>query len=111
MLPILLLAACNQNQQQSHTADSTTQTSGSLSTTFKPADANKQAIYSRAYNAVIWGMPAVNCELMYQSLVRAKGDWNQIVYWSALPSWKNQTITPNPDVIYFHFSIQKMSLL
>ena len=25
---------------------------------------------------------------------------NQIVYWSRLPDWKNQTLTPNPDAIY-----------
>ena len=25
---------------------------------------------------------------------------NQIVYWSDLPSWKNQTLTPNPDAVY-----------
>jgi hypothetical protein len=29
-----------------------------------------------------------------------KGKPNQIVYWSRLPDWKNQTLTPNPDVIY-----------
>lgn len=56
--------------------------------------------YGRALNAVLWGMSAVNFELLFQSLVRAKGDWNQVVYWSSLPSWKNQTLTPNPDVIY-----------
>src|SRR6476659_2720081 len=38
---------------------------------------------------------------MYQVMVRAKGDWNQIVYWSHLPDWKIQTLTPNPDAIYF----------
>ena len=31
---------------------------------------------------------------------RAKGKPNQVVYWSRLPDWKNQTLTPNPDVIY-----------
>jgi hypothetical protein len=31
-------------------------------------------------------------------LVRdAKGAFNQIVCWSRLPDWKNQTLTPNPD--------------
>ena len=30
----------------------------------------------------------------------AKADFNQIVYWSRLPDWKNQTLTPNPDTIY-----------
>ena len=29
-----------------------------------------------------------------------KGAFNQIVYWSRLPDWKNQTLTPNPDAIY-----------
>ena len=46
-------------------------------------------------------MPAVNYDLMYQAMVReTKGGFNQIVYWSRLPNWKNQTLTPNPDVIY-----------
>ena len=31
---------------------------------------------------------------------QAKGAENQIVYWSRLPSWKNQTLTPNPDAVY-----------
>jgi len=55
----------------------------------------------RAVEAVIWGMPAVNFELMHQAMVQAKGTWNQVVYWSRLPDWKNQTLTPNPDTIYF----------
>jgi hypothetical protein len=46
-------------------------------------------------------MPAVNLDLMYQAMVReTKGSYNQIVYWSRLPDWKNQTLTPNPDSIY-----------
>src|SRR6185437_12965323 len=45
--------------------------------------------------------PAVNYDAMYQALVRdANGNFNQIVYWSRLLDWKNQTLTPNPDVIY-----------
>jgi hypothetical protein len=55
----------------------------------------------RAIEAVIWGMPAVNFDLLYQSALRARGTWNQIIYWSRLPDWKNQTLTPNPDVLYF----------
>ncbi len=60
----------------------------------------QRVIERRAFEAVIWGMPAVNFELMFQAMVDAGGDWNQIVYWSRLPSWKNQTLTPNPDIIY-----------
>jgi hypothetical protein len=60
-----------------------------------------RSIERRAVEAVIWGMPAVNYELMYQAMVReTKGGFNQIVYWSGLPDWKNQTLTPNPDAIY-----------
>ena len=60
----------------------------------------RRAVQRRAVEAVIWGMPAVNTDLMYQALVQLKGGFNQIVYWSGLPSWKNQTLTPNPDSIY-----------
>ena len=46
-------------------------------------------------------MPAVNYNLMYQEMVtKTKGGFNQVLYWSRLLDWKNQTLTPNPDVIY-----------
>ena len=46
-------------------------------------------------------MPAVNLDLMLQAMIdSAEGKPNQIVYWSRLPDWKIQTLTPNPDVIY-----------
>jgi len=64
-------------------------------------DITERAIHRRAVEAVIWGMPAVNYDLMYQAMVReAKGGFNQIAYWSRLPDWKIQTLTPNPDAIY-----------
>ena len=64
-------------------------------------DLAHRAVERRAIEAVIWGMPAVNYHLMYQAMVReAKGGFNQIVFWSRLLDWKNQTLTPNPDVIY-----------
>jgi len=64
-------------------------------------DLARRSLERRAIEAVIWGMPAVNLDLMLQAMVgSAKGKVNQIVYWSRLPDWKNQTLTPNPDVIY-----------
>ena len=55
----------------------------------------------RAVEAVIWGIPAINFDLMFQSFVReAKGAANQILFYSSLPDWKNQLLTPNPDTIY-----------
>jgi len=59
------------------------------------------ALKRRAIEAVIWGMPAVNFDLMREALLQAmKGKDNQVVFYSRLPSWKNQTLTPNPDSIY-----------
>jgi hypothetical protein len=64
-------------------------------------DLLRRASERRAIEAVNWGMPAVNYDLMLQAAIRdAKGAANQIVFWSRLPGWKNQTLTPNPDVIY-----------
>jgi hypothetical protein len=65
------------------------------------ADLNRRTKHRRAIEAVIWGVPAVNYDLMYQATVReTRGAFNQIVYWSRLPDWRNQTLTPNPDAIY-----------
>jgi hypothetical protein len=67
-----------------------------------PEQLARNALHRRAIEAVVWGLPAVNTDLMYQAMVReVKGRWNQIVYWSRLLDWKNQTLTPNPDAIYF----------
>ena len=65
------------------------------------ADLQQRMLYRRAVDAVVWGMPAVNYRLMYEEMVgKAGGDFNQIVWWPGLLDWKNQTLTPNPDVIY-----------
>src|SRR3984957_3969065 len=70
--------------------------------TLTPEQLTSNALHRRAIEAVIWGMPAVNTDLMYQAMAReVKGRWNQIVYWLRLLDWKNQTLTPNPDAIYF----------
>jgi hypothetical protein len=68
---------------------------------FSPEDLSRRTVKRRAIEAVIWGVPVVNYDLMYQAAVReAKGEFNQVIYWSRLPDWKIQTLTPNPDVIY-----------
>ncbi len=63
-------------------------------------DLADRTVHRRAVEAVIWGMPAVNAELMFDAMKDAGGDFNQVVYWSRPVSWKNQTLTPNPDTIY-----------
>jgi len=45
-----------------------------------PKQLARNALHRRAIEAVIWGMPAVNTDLMYQAMAReVKGGWNQIV--------------------------------
>jgi hypothetical protein len=60
-----------------------------------------RTIQRRAVEAVNWGMPAVSYDRMYQAMINLGGNVNQIVYWSRLSDWRNQTLTPNPDAIYF----------
>jgi hypothetical protein len=64
------------------------------------AQLDENSVHRRAVEAVIWGMPVVNYDLMYQAAVQANGGFNRIIYWSRLPDWKIQTLTPNPDSIY-----------
>jgi hypothetical protein len=65
-------------------------------------DLAKRAVERRGVEAMIWGMPAVNADLMLQAMLNStKAKVNEIVYWSRPVNWKNQTLTPNPDSIYF----------
>jgi hypothetical protein len=65
-------------------------------------DLARRSIERRAVEAMIWAMPAVNTELMLQAMLSStKAKVNEIVYWSKPVNWKNQTLTPNPDSIYF----------
>jgi hypothetical protein len=65
-------------------------------------DLQKRDIERRAVEAMIWAMPAVNTDLMLQAMLTStRAKVNEIVYWSKPVNWKNQTLTPNPDSIYF----------
>jgi hypothetical protein len=67
---------------------------------YSPEDLKRSVIERRAVEAVIWGMPVVNFDRMFQAMAAAGGSWNQILYWSRPSTWKNQVLTPNPDAIY-----------
>ena len=97
LLPLLILAC---HQPTNEKTETTITAEAANTSAFKPADMSEQMIYSRAIEAANWGMSAVNFDLMVQATKKAGGDYNQITYWPALLDWKNQTITPNPDVIY-----------
>ncbi|MBV4359042.1 DUF1254 domain-containing protein [Pinibacter aurantiacus] len=97
---VIIMIACNQSSTESK------QTKGNAdtltTTSFIPANIKEQMMYQRALQAVIWGMPAVNYDLMLQEmLTKTAGKQNEIVYWSRPVDWHNQTLTPNPDAIYF----------
>lgn len=67
-----------------------------------PPDIAERAIARRATEAVNWGMPAVNYDLMLQEMQnKTSGKVNEFIYWSRPLDWHNQTLTPNPDAIYF----------
>ena len=69
---------------------------------FSPAELAERTLHRRAVEAVIWGMPAVNYDLMLQEMLsKTAGKVNQVIYWGRPLDSKNQTLTPNPDAIYF----------
>lgn len=57
---------------------------------------------SRAVEAFIWGIPVVNADLMRQEmLTKTNAKIGQVIYWGRPLDSKNQTLTPNPDALYF----------
>src|SRR5678815_4402606 len=66
----------------------TTPSSAKAAPVLTPEQIGQRAVQRRAVEAVNWGMPAVNFDLMYQAMVKLGGRDNQIVYWSRLPDWK-----------------------
>jgi hypothetical protein len=73
----------------------------SFAENFPVDELNRRTIERRAVEAVIWGMPAVNYDLMLQEmLAKTPAKVNEIIYWSKPADWRNQTLTPNPDAIY-----------
>jgi hypothetical protein len=47
-------------------------------------------------------MPAVNYDLMLQEmLTETTGKVGQVIYWGRPLDSHNQTLTPNPDALYF----------
>ena len=69
--------------------------------TYSADDLNRRAVERRAVEAVIWGMPVVNYDLMLQEmLTKTAGKVNQVIYWGRPLDSRNQTLTPNPDTLY-----------
>ncbi|MBS0342366.1 MAG: DUF1254 domain-containing protein [Proteobacteria bacterium] len=65
-------------------------------------DLDRRMAERRAVDAVIWGMPVVNYDLMLQEMLKkTQGKVGQVIYWGRPLDSKNQTLTPNPDALYF----------
>ncbi len=62
-------------------------------------DVVTRGLFRRAVEAAVWAVPAVNFEVMRSVLSPGGTSW--FLYWSRLLDWRNQTLTPNPDLIYY----------
>ena len=56
-----------------------------------PAELVERTLYRSAIEAVIWGMPAVNAQLMFDAVKQTRGDFNQILFWSQPCDWVGRT--------------------
>jgi hypothetical protein len=93
--------ACTSNQSTAP-AQTTGVSTPSAPTAGSPEALERRLAASRAVQAVIWGMPVVNTDLMRQEMSRKTiGKENAVLYWSRPADANNQTLTPNPDCIYF----------
>lgn len=69
---------------------------------YAPDEIAARAVERRAVEAMVWGMPAVNYDLMRQEMLdTTDAEPNQVLYWGRPLDWMNQTLTPNPDTMYF----------
>src|SRR5262245_19021456 len=63
---------------------------------------SRRAVERRGVEAAIWGMPAVNYDLMLQEmLTKTSGKVKQAIYWGRPLDAMNQTLAPNPDALHF----------
>lgn len=75
---------------------------GAQAQDYSPDDLVRRTLERRAAEVINWGMSAVNYDLMLQEMLnKTDGKVNQFIYWSRPLDWHNQTLTPNPDAIYF----------
>lgn len=96
---VFALLSCNRQNTESQNPSKGNGPSA-MAQSFTREELNRATIQRRGVESVIWGMPLVNFDRMFQAMSGAHGKWNQVLYWSRLSTWKNQFLTPNPDAIY-----------
>lgn len=98
---LVLLSGC-QRAPEPPTADSAKAVVDTTPGKYSREELAQRTVRRRATEAIIWGIPAVNYDLMRQAmLTRTAGKVGQIIYWGKPLDWHNQTLTPNPDTLYF----------
>ena len=71
---------------------------------FTSKELESRTVYRRAVDAVIWGVPAVNLDMMRQAYFRdAKASYNDIVWWPNASGWENQSLDVDTSVRYLYF--------
>src|SRR5271157_584063 len=77
--------------------------SAAAQTTYTPQELASRTINRRAVDAVIWGVPAVNLDMMRQAYFRdAKASYSDIVWWPKGGDWKNQSLDVDTSVRYLY---------
>ena len=70
---------------------------------FTSQELASRTVYRRAVDAVIWGVPAVNLDMMRQAYFRdAKASYNDIVWWPKGAGWQNQSLDVDTSVRYLY---------
>src|SRR5208337_1869452 len=70
---------------------------------FTPQELASRTVYRRAVDAIIWGVPAVNLDMMRQAYFRdGKASYNDIVWWPKGGTWKNQSLDVDTSVRYLY---------
>jgi hypothetical protein len=80
-----------------------TQSAAAQTTTFTPQELASRTVNRRAVDAVIWGVPAVNLDMMRHAYFRdAKASYNDIVWWPQGGGWENQSLDVDTSVRYLY---------
>ncbi len=70
---------------------------------FTSQELASRTVYRRAVDAVIWGVPVVNLDMMRQAYFRdAKASYNDIVWWPKGGAWQNQSLDVDTSVRYLY---------
>jgi hypothetical protein len=83
--------------------------SSKSSPAFTASELAERALYRRAVEAVIWGMPLVNTDAMRQAYFRDVGaKYNDVCFFSKAADWRFQVTTPNASTnyVYFNFNLK-----